>query len=599
MASSLTKCYPRRFVLLVIILIAGHRLSIAQVQKVDSLKNEIKKADHDTTRIALMLSVAYNLWAIAPAEMPEYLNQAAELLKKTRYPLGEGRLNNIRGIYYWTQGDYRNAIEHYNKAYDIYQTNGLLKRAALTTINIGLFHSDLGSYDNALLIFNRALAELNKLQGAENDIAEVHNNIGAVYKNLNELEKALDHYTIYLNYATSRHDSLAIAAAYSNIGDVYLIKEEIEKALINQHTALSIYSKHGYSYGVSTTYYQLGRCYLAKKDCDMAIPHLKNAYGLAQTANLNRLYIPILNALGECYMLSKQPQEAIMYYESALQYQNTSKKIDFLATLKGLAKAYSEVSQHENAYTKLVLATQISDSIYNDEKRKRILQAEIDHKLIKKNEEILSIRKDQEIKTLAQYLVILGLIFVLTTVMLIINRQKKQQIITRKERELLEAELQKEQLRKENLTKEIELKSKELTNFTLNLIQKNNFLFELKEQISEIRNVVNEEQASRLNSVLKRINQSFRLDKDWDTFERHFEYVNEKFFEKLRTNFPELTTQELKHCAMIKLGLSNKEIASIAGISAESVKVARSRLRKKLSIETDKNITHFLAHFSD
>ena len=189
MNPALTKCYPVSFVLLVIILITNQLQTIAQVQKVDSLKKEIELAKHDTTRIALLLSVAYNMWAIAPAEMPEYLNQADELLSKVSYPLGKGRLNNIWGIYYWTQGDYRNALDHYNKAYDIYQSNGLLKRAALTSINIGLFHSDLGSYDNALMIFNRALTELTSLNGAENDIAEVHNNIGAVYKNLNELEK--------------------------------------------------------------------------------------------------------------------------------------------------------------------------------------------------------------------------------------------------------------------------------------------------------------------------------------------------------------------------------------------------------------------------
>ncbi|MCD4697413.1 MAG: hypothetical protein K8S16_14355 [Bacteroidales bacterium] len=46
---------------------------------------------------------------------------------------------------------------------------------------------------------------------------------------------------------------------------------------------------------------------------------------------------------------------------------------------------------------------------------------------------------------------------------------------------------------------------------------------------------------------------------------------------------------------MIRLGLSVKELAGLMFVTTESMKVSRSRLRKKLELETGQNLQSYLS----
>ncbi|NBP69836.1 MAG: hypothetical protein EBU52_13945 [Cytophagia bacterium] len=74
----------------------------------------------------------------------------------------------------------------------------------------------------------------------------------------------------------------------------------------------------------------------------------------------------------------------------------------------------------------------------------------------------------------------------------------------------------------------------------------------------------------------------------------HFEQVHNDFFDQLKTKYPHLNSSDLKLCALLKLKLDTKEIASIMNISPQSVKVARSRLRKKLELDLTSNLSAFI-----
>ena len=81
-------------------------------------------------------------------------------------------------------------------------------------------------------------------------------------------------------------------------------------------------------------------------------------------------------------------------------------------------------------------------------------------------------------------------------------------------------------------------------------------------------------------------------------FDLHFVQIHPDFYQKLLDDFPRLTQNELRLCAFIKSNLSVKEIATINGISAESVKTARKRLRKTLNITgEDVSLLEFLSKY--
>lgn len=80
----------------------------------------------------------------------------------------------------------------------------------------------------------------------------------------------------------------------------------------------------------------------------------------------------------------------------------------------------------------------------------------------------------------------------------------------------------------------------------------------------------------------------------WKNFEQRFLLSNPKFFDSLKLNFPILTSNDLRFCAFIALNISYKDIALILNISPESVKTNRKRLRKKLNLLPNDDLSTLL-----
>jgi DNA-binding CsgD family transcriptional regulator len=97
-----------------------------------------------------------------------------------------------------------------------------------------------------------------------------------------------------------------------------------------------------------------------------------------------------------------------------------------------------------------------------------------------------------------------------------------------------------------------------------------------------------------LKKINKLIDDAHNDDRDWHIFERSFNESHENFFKKLKQEFPDLVPNDLKLCAYLRLNMSSKEIASLLNISTRGVEIRRYRLRKKLGIPTDKNLSEFL-----
>jgi len=193
-----------------------------------------------------------------------------------------------------------------------------------------------------------------------------------------------------------------------------------------------------------------------------------------------------------------------------------------------------------------------------------------------------------------------------------INRQKneiidqKNKIITQKEElieknrtvlesqnALSEADLKFYQLKEKQLQDQIEFKNKQITTHTLNIIQKNETLRELKNELEVLVKRSNGE-AVEIRKTLRKIDESFKLDKDWDEFKLYFEQVYTGFYTKLKLSYPEISNQELRHCALIRLNLTANECASILGISPDSIKVSRTRIRKKLNLQGTQSLSDFI-----
>lgn len=171
---------------------------------------------------------------------------------------------------------------------------------------------------------------------------------------------------------------------------------------------------------------------------------------------------------------------------------------------------------------------------------------------------------------------------------------KKSQMYHKTQQALSEADLNFLQLKEKQLRNQIEYRDKQITTHALNIIQKNETLKELKRKLEGFMKSSPKSSQAELKKTLKIIDESFRLDKDWEEFKLFFEQIYTGFYTKLKINCPELTTHELRHCALIRLNLSTAECASILGIASDSVKVSRARIRKKLDLEPGKGLADFI-----
>ncbi|MFN8843204.1 MAG: LuxR C-terminal-related transcriptional regulator [Chryseotalea sp.] len=173
-------------------------------------------------------------------------------------------------------------------------------------------------------------------------------------------------------------------------------------------------------------------------------------------------------------------------------------------------------------------------------------------------------------------------------------RLKKENEVSRKTHYLIEKELKNRELSHHQLTKEIENRQNEFINYTLNVVHRSNVLENIVQSLANLKTTLPQEYHSKVNSILQCVQSLTNQEKDWMNFKNYFENSNGPFFDSLKKTYPEITQQELKICALSKLNLSLKEIASVLGISPESVKVTRSRLKKKLHLNRDEDFIAFL-----
>jgi len=189
----------------------------------------------------------------------------------------------------------------------------------------------------------------------------------------------------------------------------------------------------------------------------------------------------------------------------------------------------------------------------------------------------------------------LGLVFLL--LIHILHKRyynsKRQKLIDESNRalELAQSQSEKEiiKIKNEQLEKDIKSKSKELAVSTMGIVKKNELLAEIKNQIIETV-----EAKELMLPIVNIIDKSLRKNDDWKLFKEAINHVDRNFLEKLNKLHPDLSPNDIKLCAYLRLNLSSKEIAPMFNISAKSVEIKRYRLRKKMNLLSDENLTHYI-----
>jgi len=152
------------------------------------------------------------------------------------------------------------------------------------------------------------------------------------------------------------------------------------------------------------------------------------------------------------------------------------------------------------------------------------------------------------------------------------------------------------QLRNESLLSEMQHKNKELANTTLHLIHKNRTLTALKNELNKLlKNSPSEKpDAQVVNNLIKKINKDLRNEKNWEVFNDYFDEVHQDFIKRVKEKHANLSPKELRLCAYLRMNISTKEIAPLMNISIRGVEISRYRLRTKMNLDRNTNLTEYI-----
>lgn len=170
-------------------------------------------------------------------------------------------------------------------------------------------------------------------------------------------------------------------------------------------------------------------------------------------------------------------------------------------------------------------------------------------------------------------------------------QKQREDLLEKAQREMELRELENSQkiikLNNEKLRGDIESKNRELATSTMSIIKKNEFLNAIKSELST-------NGRGSIEKVVRIIDKNLNNTDDWKMFQEAFNNADKKFLKKIKDKHPELTPNDLRLCAYLRLNLTSKEIAPLLNISPRSVEVKRYRLRKKMCLPHDVNLTNYI-----
>jgi tetratricopeptide (TPR) repeat protein len=525
-----------------------------------------------------------------------YYDKAENLAKEANSLITELFINHSRGDLEKAQGNYEQALKYINKNIEIYRNADTIHRMQSGTFNligseyevIGSIHMELGNYQIAL---SETLKALKFFEDKKDTIrqADALMQLGSIENILNNYESAIEHgktaYEIYDSY----NDVQYKAFAANNIGSYYLAINQVANAesFFNEALRLSkdIESKEIEANALNN----LGDVYLAQKEFEKAATFYNRGLDIYRDLDYKKSISSTLNQLSLLEKEMMNLKKAKTYIDESIRIGENLGTKDVISDAYAIrSTVYEDLGNYKSALKDYKLFKSIGDSLFNSTKSQQIEEMRAIFDTEKKEQQIaqqeteITLLEEKEKVSKLQKMALgggLGLSALALCFGFYGFRQKIKR--NRIEKEKVAAELQLKE-------SELVFKKKELTTHALHLAKKNEVLEEIKQKAKALKTSENESRGYQ--QLIHTINFDQQDDKNWENFTQYFEQVHKDFSKTVKVKYPDVTKNELRLMALLKMNLSSKEIATILNISSDGVKKARQRLRKKMELSPDESL---------
>lgn len=548
-------------VLVTVALLAHFTPLAAQKQeKLDSLFQVLERAKHDTNRVQTMIDISSEYATNNIKNALQYCESASQLAEKT----GNERLMALSiynaGLIYFNAGLLEQSANNFYRYLEIEQNKKNDEAVVATLVNIGAIHLQMKQLDKAGQNFEAALDILLRHRDSAKDslqnnaLATVYNNLGIVEKENNHFSKAEEYYLKGIEYTRGQPNrTYLLANLLNNLGMVNILENKYDAAFSNINESLALRIADNDKQGEASSYQNLALYYEKLNDDNKAKFYYYKALGIANQTGSNTLLESIYENIFNIYL-------RVQNADSALKYHILLKEKNDLINMEETTK---ELTRQE-----LTLQFQEREKISKVE-QKRIQQ---------------------------RYLFI-SVLTILITVIVGLLYYLSQSRLRRLQLENANSELATKnlQLLKEQLETDLEQKNKELATNVMYQIKKNEMLENIVQKLLKHSPYFKKDNQELIKNIVQDLEKATE-DNIWDEFEMRFQHVHNGFYDKLNEVCPDLSPNERRVCAFLRLNMTTKEITSITGQSQRSIEAARYRLRKKLNLtNSEQGLIEFLS----
>jgi tetratricopeptide (TPR) repeat protein/DNA-binding CsgD family transcriptional regulator len=569
-----------------------------QNREIDSLKTVLVESA-DTVKVNVLNRLCQSLAYIDPVDAEKYGQQAIRAADELGYQKGLAVAHKAVGDCFLFRSEFAKALEYFDSTKFIIENSSISNSQPLYMSvynSIGNTHYRQGNYQDALAYLLKSLA-IAEVAGEKLIVGKILNNIGLIHMDQDEQDDALAYFFKSLKIAQNVSHKELLGHVTNNIGLVYRDKERYDEAI--HYFLMSIETKESThnNFGSSISLTNLAEIYKRLKDYPAALAYLEEAEKIKLMLDDKSGLVMVKDIRSEILLLQGKISEAerLINENYSVVLEIGGENVPFI--YDRYYQLYSLKKDYKKALHWYAKKSEFNDSIFNERKSKQLAELRTLYEVNKKEKEILKLEKENEEAQFSKRIIMISsvsvFVLMVTIGWFIAYRMRKKNQLHAMEIELTKKKIENARLHQEELEREIEFKNKELASYTINFVQKSEMMEELKRNLQTIV-PQNTEVAKKIANINKIVESSYQVDREWEDFKMQFENVHSNFFQMLKDRCPELTNGDLKLCALLKLNMNMKEAAKVLGISPESVKTARYRLRKKFELAQDDNLVDFI-----
>lgn len=562
-------------------------------QFIDSLKKELQLVHNIEKKTELNFLIGRNYLHYNIDSSQKYALNALLLLNKAKSQKISGKVYSLLGDIAVNRDSLDVAKQHYNFALTEYEMQNDTEKMVVICTVLGNIAFEQDNYSEAFNYYQKGVS-LAKQGNYQKRLHRLYLNIGSILTQLDKNLEGQEYFSKSLNYFLDNGDSIETAIAYNNLGNTYIYLGDFVTASDYLNKAVEINLKKKAFINLSAIYIDLSEISLLSGDEQKAKDYLLEAIDLIEKNSSEQFEGPkslYLSSsfikLGRIYSNQQNNDSALYFLKTGLQIANQNNQLKELTdATRFLAKTWQNKHNNDSALFYHIQFKTYSDSLFKQMNSRKLAYQEAQFNFEQQLEKQELEREREIAKHNRNILILIVTIIILSLIIVVLGLFHQ----------LSRIKIKKADIEQQNLKREIELKNKELTTYLIYQVKNNEFTLNITEKLKTLLWKGTAENKTLVNELIREIETDSSAD-NWDEFIVRFQQVHTGFYNNLGKKHPELTSNELRLCAFLKLNMNTKDIAAITYQSQKSITVARWRLRQKLGLKKEERLSAFLAKF--